>query len=563
LVQIQNIHAKLVLSLISLLLLALVTDSGSGSFLQESLAVSDTRIVASGDWHCTGDAQKTIDMAKSMNPQLILGLGDYSSEKTKDCWVNLIKPVASITKIAIGNHDDHYDGLADSYLKHYGLSKQFYSFDSKNVHVLTMATEEEFEAGSEQYNFVVSDLSKAANNPDTKWIIVTMHHPIYSSPNECSLSDCQGDEELSKTYHPLFDKYGVDLVLEAHVRNYQRSFPLDFNQESPLKPIVTSTSKSEYKNPDGIIFALVGTGGGELKHDLDSQSSFVAYQQDTKFGLLDMHFSENKLDAKFVAIDGSTMDDFSITKTAKKAVIERISDDTFSDTNIKQVSDKETTEAKPLAEQAKVQEDKPSITFKLDEGATTDTKAKPLAEQAKVQEDKPSITFKLDEGATTDTKAKPLAEQAKVQEDKPSITFKLDEGATTDTKAKPLAEQAKVQEDKPSITSKLDEGATTDTKAKPLADQVEQEQDKPAMTAKLADDPPTDDKPLSLGEEKVHLSEKEKSASFQSSDNVDESNVQNLLEPSENNRPIDDEVSDSEKVKSIDTNQRDPFAALN
>ena len=328
------------------------------------------------------DAQKAVNLAKSMNPQLILGLGDYSSEKTKDCWVNLIKPVASITKIAIGNHDDHYDGLADSYLKHYGLSKQFYSFDSKNVHVLTMATEEEFEAGSEQYNFVVNDLRKAANNPDTKWIIVTMHHPVYSSPNECNLSDCQGDEELSKTYHPLFDKYGVDLVLQAHVRNYQRSFPLDFNQESPSKPIVTSTNKGEYKNPDGIIFAIVGTGGGELKHDLDGQSSFVAYQQDTKFGILDMHFSENKLDAKFVAIDGSTMDQFSIAKTAKKAVIERISDDTFSDTNIKQVSDEQVTKAKPLAQQ-EVTEDKPAITFKLDEGATTDTKAKTTSRPSK------------------------------------------------------------------------------------------------------------------------------------------------------------------------------------
>ena len=93
--------------------------------------------------------------------------------------------------------------------------------------------------------------------------------------------------------------------------------------------------------------------------------------------------------------------------------------------------------------------------------------------------------------------------------------------------------------------------ATTDTKAKP------------AMTAKLGDDPPTDDKPISLGEEKVDLSEKEKSASFQSSDSVDKSHVQDLLESSENNSPIDDEVSDSDKVKSIDTNQRDPFAALN
>jgi hypothetical protein len=209
------------------------------------------------------------------------------------------------------------------------------------------------------------------------------------------------------------------------------------------------------------------------------------------------------LDAKFVAIDGSTMDDFSITKTAKKAVIERISDDTFSDTNIQQVSDKETIKTEPLADEAQVQEDKPAITFKLDEGATTDTKAKPLADEAKVQEDKPAITFKLDEGATTDTKAKPLA------------------------------------------------------------DQVEQEQDEPTMTAKLGDDPPTDDKPISLGEVKADLNEKEKSASFESSDNVDKSHVQDLLDSSENNSPIDDDVSDSDKVKSIDTNQRDPFAALN
>jgi hypothetical protein len=561
LVQIQNIHAKLVLSLISLLLLTLVTDSGSGSFLQKGLAASDTRIVASGDWHCTPDAQKVVNMAKSMNPQLVLGLGDYSSEKTKDCWVNLIEPVASITKIAIGNHDDHYDGLADSYLRHYGLSKQFYSFDIKNIHVLTMASEENFEAGSEQYNFVVDDLRKAANNPDIKWIVVTMHHPLYSSPNECSLSDCAGDEELSQIYHPLFDKYGVDIVLQAHVRNYQRSFPLDFNQESPSKPIVTSSSKGEYKNPDGIIFAIVGTGGGELKHGLDGQSPFMAYQQDSKFGILDMIFSDNKMDAKFVADDGSTMDHFSISKPAKKAVIERISDDIFSNTNVKQVSDKTTTEAIPLATQ--VQENKPSITFKLDEKATPAIQAQPLADQEKVQEAKPSITFKLDEKATTGTKAKPLADQEKVQEAKPSITFKLDEKATTGTKAKPLADQEKVQEAKPSITFKLDEKATPAIQAQPLADQVEQEQDKPAMTAKLANDPPTDDKPISLSEEKVDLGEKEKSTSFQSTDNEDKMHVQDLLESSENSSPIDDEVSDSDKVKSIDTNQRDPFAALN
>ena len=240
-VQTQGIHGKLFLTVSSLLLLAIVTYSGS--FLEKGLAASDTHIVAAGDWHCTDDASKAVNVANSLKPQLILGLGDYSSTETESCWVNLSKPVDSITKIAFGNHDNEYDGLANAYLNHYGLSKQFYSFDIRNVHVLTMATEEEFGAGSEQYNIVVNDLRNSANDPNIKWIIVTMHNPVYTSPNGCSDSSCESDEELAELYHPLFDKYGVDIVLQAHVRNYQRSFPLEFNQESPSNPIVTSTSK--------------------------------------------------------------------------------------------------------------------------------------------------------------------------------------------------------------------------------------------------------------------------------------------------------------------------------
>ncbi len=518
-VQIQSIHARLVLSLISLLLLALVTDSGS--FLQKGLAASDTHIVASGDWHCTADAQKTVNLAKSMNPQLILGLGDYSSEKTEACWVNLIKPVDSITRIAFGNHDVEYDGLADSYLKHHGLSKQFYSFDINNVHVLTMATEDELAVGTEQYSFVVNDLRKAANNPEIKWIIVTMHHPFYSSPNECSLSDCQGDEELSELYHPLFDNYGVDIVLQAHVRNYQRSFPLEFNQDSPSNPTVTSTSKGEYKNPNGVIFAIVGTGGGELKHDFEGSSPFMAYQQDTKFGMLDMHFSDNILEGKFIANDGSTMDHFSLSKTAKKKVIERISDDTFSGTNIRAVSDKEIANAMPLAEQ-EAQDSKPSITFKLDEDATAANTNAKLA-----QDSKPSITFKLDEesASSSNSRVNPLAGQ-EVQEVKPAVTTKINDSPPAD--------------DKPMLL---------------LEEEVKQEQVKPAVTTKINDSPPADDKPISLSEE---TSGKDKSATL--SGNAGKSNVKELGTVDSSNNVMSDEDSEG---KTVSTNLRDPFASLN
>ena len=520
-VQTHGIHGKLFLTVSSLLLLAIVTYSGS--FLEKGLAASDTHIVAAGDWHCTEDAAKAVNVANSLKPQLILGLGDYSSTETESCWVNLSKPVDSITKIAFGNHDNEYDGLANSYLNHYGLSKQFYSFDIQNVHVLTMATEEEFGAGSEQYNFIVNDLRNSANDPNIKWIIVTMHNPVYTSPNGCSDSTCESDEELSELYHPLFDNYGVDIVLQAHVRNYQRSFPLEFNQESPLNPTVTSTSKGEYKNPNGAIFAIVGTGGGELKHELEGTSTFMAYQQDTKFGILDMHFSDNVLEGKFVATDGSTMDQFSLTKTAKKKVIERISDDTFSGTNIRAVSDSGATNALPMAGQ-EAQDAKPSITFKLDDATVTNTNAK-LAQDAK-----PSIMFKLDEEASSsNSRVNPLAgqEAQEVQEVKPAVTTKLDDSPPSDA------------DDKPMLLSE---------------EEVKQEQAKPAVTTKLDDSPPSDDKPISLSED---TSDEDRPATL--SDNSGKSNVKELGTVDSSNSVMSDEESEG---KIVSTNLNDPFASL-
>ena len=47
-------------------------------------------------------------------------------------------------------------------MKAFGLTKQYYSFNYQNVHVLTMATELSYSKGSSQYNFVVDDLQKAS-----------------------------------------------------------------------------------------------------------------------------------------------------------------------------------------------------------------------------------------------------------------------------------------------------------------------------------------------------------------------------------------------------------------
>ncbi|MGH9972599.1 MAG: hypothetical protein ACRD93_01730, partial [Nitrososphaeraceae archaeon] len=77
----------------------------------------------------------------------------------------------------------------------------------------------------------------------------------------------------------------------------------------------------------------------------------------------------------------------------------------------------------------------------------------------------------------------------------------------------------------------------------------------------LSDDAVTDDKakPLSDEEDKPAVSE-DKTTSHQNSEDTDKSPVEGLLEPLDNTDPIDDDGSDPEKT--INTNEKDPFAAL-
>lgn len=204
------------------------------STLQQAFGISDFNILSVGNWACTSNSQATVNNIKNKDPELVLGLGDYSYQSTAKCWFNKIKPFDGKTKINIRNHDDEAKKLLNSYLVHFGLSKQYYSFDFQNVHVLTMATELKYKSGSKHYNFVKNDLEQASQNPNIKWIIVNMHKPVYTSPNGCSASSCDGSKTLIDVYHPLFDKYGVDLVLNAHVHTYHRFFPIKYNADKPI-----------------------------------------------------------------------------------------------------------------------------------------------------------------------------------------------------------------------------------------------------------------------------------------------------------------------------------------
>ena len=287
--------------------------------------IPNFNIAAVGDWGCNSNTDKTVNSIKAQSPELILGLGDYSYESSADCWLDAIEPIynffnnpnANNMQISIGNHENSDSEDLTTYLNAFSLTTQFgqvYSFNFNNVHFLSMATEISYSSGSSQNMFVKNDLAAAAANPNIDWIIVYFHKPMYSSPNSCS--SCSGESSLRNIYHPIFDQYGVDIVLEGHAHDYQRSFPIKFNPNSKSNPIITNNNINNYNNPEGQIYAIVGTGGVNF-HSLSSQKSFIASQQSSRFGHLNIDIQNNgtNLIGKFISNEGGILDQFTISKS--------------------------------------------------------------------------------------------------------------------------------------------------------------------------------------------------------------------------------------------------------
>jgi hypothetical protein len=282
------------------------------------VAPSDFNFAAAGDWGCTDDTTDTVNNILGKNPELVLGLGDYSyDEDHADCWLKKVKPINDKMKIAIGNHDIEKLNI---YTNHFGLREQYYSFNYYNVHLVVLSTELPYKPFSSQYEFVENDLSKAALDPNIDWIVVYFHKQMYTSP-----SNHDDYPTLRSTYHPLFDEYGVDLVLQAHNHNYERTYPIKFNSNSPSNPIATTTNTNTYTDPDGQIFATIGTGGVSLYAFTGKADHFVKQYGD--FGILNIDVTNepqsSSLTGKFYANNGKIIDQFIINKltiTRKKSI---------------------------------------------------------------------------------------------------------------------------------------------------------------------------------------------------------------------------------------------------
>ncbi len=280
------------------------TEQGATPSNDITNTIKGFNIAVSADWGCEKDTIKTADNIQNKNPELVIAAGDLSYKKSADCWFEIIQPFKSKMKIAMGDHE-YSDtsggaiGVIKQYLKPLNLTKTYYSFDMNNVHFVFIDPYIDYSSGSSQYQFMENDLKTASTNPKIDWTFVVESIPIYTSPTQHP-----ANSTIRDTYHPLFDKYGVDLVFSSDNHNYQRTFPLKYNSEdgNSSNPIIVDNNQNNYYNNEngGVIYLITGTAGKSLT-EIKQQALFVAKQNDKHFGFLNLDINNKTIKGTFYA----------------------------------------------------------------------------------------------------------------------------------------------------------------------------------------------------------------------------------------------------------------------
>lgn len=286
----------------------------------------DFGFAAAAKWSCNTAAQTNvtniINRLKTTPPlgPFIPG-GDIAYTIDPTCWFNMTSAIDHQTHITLGTMEQDTElgtqpAILNNWLHHYSITSTYYSFDFNDVHFLILNTEIPFDTTTPQYNFAALDLAKASTNSNIDWIVVRYHQPMYSAGGN---GDVNGFNHLNwaSTYGPLFDTYMVDLVIQGHPRNYQRTLPVKFTPGTPSTPTVMSgITGNDYTNPNGVIYLVVGTGGHNLDTGTLTSLPYIASSQNTSNGYLYVTITQtgSLMTGSFYNTSNNVIDKFTITK---------------------------------------------------------------------------------------------------------------------------------------------------------------------------------------------------------------------------------------------------------
>jgi acid phosphatase type 7 len=110
-----------------------------------------------------------------------------------------------------------------------------------------------FGSYNQQINFLNNDLANV-DRCKTPWVIALGHRPWFASGSNCA--------NCSLAFAPIFQQYGVDVVLQGHFHVYERNYPVFPN--GTIDP-------NKYNNPSSPWYIINGIAG-----HYDGMDSFTA-----------------------------------------------------------------------------------------------------------------------------------------------------------------------------------------------------------------------------------------------------------------------------------------------
>jgi hypothetical protein len=183
---------------------------------------------------------------------------------------------------AAGNHENELGngpiGYA-AYQTYFSLPTQpgqtevtrglWYAFSVGSVRVISLANDDiclqdggnsyvrGYSAGA-QRSWLKSELRATRADHDIDWIVVCMHQVAISTADQFNGADLA----IRQEWLPLFDRYGVDLVVCGHEHHYERSHPIRGQQDNTtLTPIPAGTRTDVIDTTLGTVHMVLGGGG--------------------------------------------------------------------------------------------------------------------------------------------------------------------------------------------------------------------------------------------------------------------------------------------------------------
>ena len=268
-----------------------------------------------------------------VNMWILLGDNAYTSGTQEQFNTTLFEPFIEMVKrftpwAVPGNHDMRrwafyqiFDFPTEAESGGFASGhEEFYSIENGNLHLVMLDSETiSRDSDGKMATWLKKDLAQ-----NTKpWLIVAFHTPPYSDGGHKSDNDRDSGgrlKDMRENFVPIFDEYGVDLVLSGHSHGYERS-KLILNHlgksDTFSEKNILQDRKTDYIKPlkhlknSGTIYQICGSSakldGADYAHPALPYSLH-------EMGSLLIELTPTTLTSKFLNINGKITDEFKITR---------------------------------------------------------------------------------------------------------------------------------------------------------------------------------------------------------------------------------------------------------